>query len=231
MLPSHRVRRTTACRRCTAPGPAASYRNRGDGTFAVATAAAGMAREFGPALGRGDRRRERGWLDRHLRRQRSAGEPALGEPAATARFAIWRRCGAWRSARRGRPRRIWGWTSATSTTTATRTCSSRSSPSQGSTLYVNDGSGLFAERSAAAGIRHPSLPFTGFGAGWLDFDNDGWLDLLAGQRPGRRDASTVPTPARCFRSINGISSSGTAETARFEDVSARAGTVLRGCPR
>ena len=25
----------------------------------------------------------------------------------------------------------------------------------------------------------PSFRFTGFGTGWLDFDNDGWLDLLA----------------------------------------------------
>ena len=50
---------------------------------------------------------------------------------------------------------------------------------QGSTLYVNDGTGLFRERSAALGIRAPSLPFTGFGAGWIDIDNDGWLDIVA----------------------------------------------------
>ena len=49
---------------------------------------------------------------------------------------------------------------------------------QGDDLYVNDGSGTFEDRSARAGIRLPSLPFTGFGAGWFDFDNDGWLDVL-----------------------------------------------------
>jgi hypothetical protein len=50
---------------------------------------------------------------------------------------------------------------------------------QGSTLYVNVGSGLFEDQSARQGIRVPSLPYTGFGAAWLDFDNDGWLDLMA----------------------------------------------------
>ncbi len=46
------------------------------------------------------------------------------------------------------------------------------------TIYVNDGRGLFEDRSAASGLGAPSLALTGFGAGWLDFDNDGWLDLL-----------------------------------------------------
>ena len=29
------------------------------------------------------------------------------------------------------------------------------------------------------GVGAPSLPYTGFGTAWVDFDNDGWLDLLA----------------------------------------------------
>src|SRR5438034_8500127 len=29
-----------------------------------------------------------------------------------------------------------------------------------------------------SGIRLSSLPYTGFGAAWFDFDNDGWLDIL-----------------------------------------------------
>ena len=50
---------------------------------------------------------------------------------------------------------------------------------QGSSLYVNDGTGLFEEQSVRTLIRLPSLPYTGFGAAWFDFDNDGWLDILA----------------------------------------------------
>ena len=48
-----------------------------------------------------------------------------------------------------------------------------------STLYVNDGDGLFTDAGMPAGLDTPSLPMTGFGTGWLDFDNDGDLDLLA----------------------------------------------------
>ncbi len=66
---------------------------------------------------------------------------------------------------------------------------------QGSDLYVNDGAGVFEEQSARTGIRAPSLPLTGFGVGWLDFDNDGWLDVLTVNgtvtRDPQRPAGTV----------------------------------------
>ena len=46
------------------------------------------------------------------------------------------------------------------------------------TLYRNDGEGQFADVSAAAGLLQMSLPHVSFGAGFLDHDNDGDLDLL-----------------------------------------------------
>jgi hypothetical protein len=46
------------------------------------------------------------------------------------------------------------------------------------TLYHNEGRGFFSDISFAAGLGRPSLPFVGFGTGFLDFDNDGDLDLL-----------------------------------------------------
>lgn len=46
------------------------------------------------------------------------------------------------------------------------------------TLYVNDGTGLFEDRTALSGLSAPSLPFTGFGTNWIDYDNDSRLDLL-----------------------------------------------------
>jgi len=45
------------------------------------------------------------------------------------------------------------------------------------TLYLNQG-GDFRDATAASGLGPPSLPSTGFGAGWIDFDGDGTLDLL-----------------------------------------------------
>ena len=73
---------------------------------------------------------------------------------------------------------------------------------EGHDLYVNDGSGIFDSRAAALGLRAPTLPYTGFGAAWFDFDNDGWLDHSHGQWdgstdrcPGARERSASASPA------------------------------------
>jgi len=47
-------------------------------------------------------------------------------------------------------------------------------------LYHNDGKGLFSDVSYPAGVARPSLPFLGWGDAFLDYDNDGWLDLIVG---------------------------------------------------
>ena len=46
------------------------------------------------------------------------------------------------------------------------------------TLYVNEGAGLFVDRTVEAGLAVASLPYTSFGMAWFDYDNDSWLDLL-----------------------------------------------------
>jgi hypothetical protein len=46
------------------------------------------------------------------------------------------------------------------------------------TLYINDGQGWFEDRTVAMGLANPSFAFTGFGTAWMDYDRDGWLDLL-----------------------------------------------------
>jgi hypothetical protein len=45
-------------------------------------------------------------------------------------------------------------------------------------LFRNDGTGMFDEVAYKAGIAESSIPFVGFGDGFLDYDNDGWKDLL-----------------------------------------------------
>ena len=47
-----------------------------------------------------------------------------------------------------------------------------------STLYVNDGRARFSDGTANAGLAQTTFPFTSFGTAWLDYDNDGWLDIL-----------------------------------------------------
>jgi hypothetical protein len=46
------------------------------------------------------------------------------------------------------------------------------------TLFVNLGDGLFEDRTVRSGLAAPTLAANGFGTGWLDIDNDGWLDLV-----------------------------------------------------
>jgi hypothetical protein len=46
------------------------------------------------------------------------------------------------------------------------------------TLYRNDGDSSFTDVSFKAGLGSPTIPFLGWGTGFLDFDNDGLLDLF-----------------------------------------------------
>jgi hypothetical protein len=46
------------------------------------------------------------------------------------------------------------------------------------TLYINGGGGMFQDGTQEAGLGTPSWPFTSFGTRFLDYDNDGRLDLL-----------------------------------------------------
>lgn len=45
-------------------------------------------------------------------------------------------------------------------------------------LFNNDGTGIFTDDSYQSGIAEASIPFVKFGDGFLDYDNDGWKDLL-----------------------------------------------------
>ena len=45
-------------------------------------------------------------------------------------------------------------------------------------VYRNDGKGSFEDVSYQTKIAQPTLPFVGFADGFLDYDNDGWLDLF-----------------------------------------------------
>ncbi|HEY2934727.1 MAG TPA: CRTAC1 family protein [Acidobacteriota bacterium] len=49
---------------------------------------------------------------------------------------------------------------------------------EGCSLFVNSGSGVFSDETARRGLLQPTFLFTGFGAGWIDSDNDGNLDLF-----------------------------------------------------
>ena len=45
-------------------------------------------------------------------------------------------------------------------------------------LFRNDGDASFTDVSYKAGVAEPTIPFVGWGDAFLDYDNDGWLDLF-----------------------------------------------------
>ncbi len=46
------------------------------------------------------------------------------------------------------------------------------------TLYRNDGDSNFTDITFQAGLGEPTIPFLGWGTSFLDFNNDGWKDLI-----------------------------------------------------
>lgn len=85
------------------------------------------------------------------------------------------------------------------------------------TLYLNDG-GNFEDITATTGLAAASVAFTGFGTGFVDFDNDGVLDAYVGNgRVGRGLPTPIPfaEPNHLFRGLGG---------ARFELVATGGGT-------
>jgi len=49
---------------------------------------------------------------------------------------------------------------------------------EGVTLFRNDGHGFFDDRTAQYRLAQSTFGSTGYGVGFLDYDNDGWLDLF-----------------------------------------------------
>lgn len=45
-------------------------------------------------------------------------------------------------------------------------------------VYRNDGPDSYSDESYSSGIAAQTIPFLGWGAGFIDFDNDGWKDIF-----------------------------------------------------
>jgi hypothetical protein len=78
-------------------------------------------------------------------------------------------------------------------------------------LFRNNGKGAFEDASASSGLLNLSRPWSGWGCGLVDLDNDGWLDVFVAC--GGLDVSE-PQPNRVLHNQGG----------RFTDVSADAGS-------
>ena len=157
--------------------PGRLYQNRGDGTFVDVTVASGIAREFGPALGsiafdaNGD-----GWPDLYIANDGSDNQlwinrrnGTFDNRAVIAGVAV---NGA------GRAEGSMGVDAADFDGDGDEDLITTNLTGEGMTLYANDGSGTFVDVAARMGLRAATLRNTGFGTRWIDFDNDGTLDIM-----------------------------------------------------
>ncbi|MFW6175792.1 MAG: CRTAC1 family protein [Acidobacteriota bacterium] len=94
------------------------------------------------------------------------------------------------------------------------------------TFFRNEGDGLFLDRTAATALGPPGVERTAFGAGFLDWDNDGRLDVMVvngavtviEEQARRGEAYPLAQPNQLFRNRGGL---------QYEDVTGEAGEVFR----
>jgi enediyne biosynthesis protein E4 len=199
-------------------------RNRGDGTFEDTTVKAGLFAADGPALGvaiadyNGD-----GWLDLYVANDETPNQLWINQRDGTFRDeALLAGCAV---SGDGRPQASMGVDAGDYDGDGDEDLVMDNLSGEGNTLYRNDGGGTFQDVSRSSGLQAPSWKLTGFGAAWLDFDNDSLLDLLvvngavklieAQARSGER--LPLRQEKQLFHNMGG---------GRFEEIGARAGTVF-----
>jgi hypothetical protein len=204
--------------------PSRLYRNQGGGRFVDVTIAAGLGRPFGPALGaatadfNGD-----GWIDLFVANDEQENQLWINQHDGT--FSNTALLAGVALGPNGERKANMGVDAGDFDNDGDEDLFVTELINQGSSLFVNDGTGVFEEQSMRLGVRRPSLPFTGFGAAWLDVDNDGWLDVLSVNGDVNQNAKDLsrkddPFPLGqrklLLRNVSG----------RFEDVTDRAGRVF-----
>ena len=205
------------------PQPDRLFHNRGDGTFADVTLEAGMGRDYGPGLGASTADFDNdGWIDLFVANDQQENQLWINQRDGTFR----NRALLWGTAlgATGVAKADMGVDAGDFDNDGDEDLFITELTGQGSTLYVNDG-GMFKDQSAVRGIRAASLPYTGFGAGWLDIDNDGWLDVIAVngtvtldlEAYGPDNPFALDQRNQVFRNHGGE---------RFEDVTERAGEAF-----
>ncbi len=180
------------------------YRNNGDGTFTDVTRKAGVFTTAGKGLGVvfGDYNND-GWADIYVANDsvpnflyRNQGNGTFEEVSMWAGVAV---------NGEGRPEAGMGTDMGDYDNDGRLDIFVANLDVESNTLYHNGGQGLFADRTFESGQGQPSLPFVGFGAAFLDYDNDGDLDVIVANghildnASYFRDDATYAQPNLLFR--------------------------------
>ena len=204
--------------------PSHLFHNNGNGTFTDITAKAGMAAEYGAALGvstadfNGD-----GWIDIHVSNDSTPNQLWINQKNGT--FKNTAPLAGTAVSPEGEAKASMGVDAGDFDNDGDEDLFIGELLGQGADMYVNDGTGTFSDDSARTGLRAPSLAVTTFGAGWLDVDNDGWLDVVtvngavthAVEALARKERFALQQKKQVFHNLG---------NGRFEDATARTGEAF-----
>jgi len=202
--------------------PSRLFRNEGNGKFVDVSSAAGLGAAFGNGLGVtcADFDND-GWVDLYVANDgtanqlwRNMGDGTFEDTALMAGAAY---------SADGRAEAGMGVTAADFDGDGDEDLFMTHLAQETNTLYVNNGRGEFRDETDRSGLGAVSMPYTGFGSSWFDYDNDGRLDLFVANGAVTIVESLRGTPYP-FRQRNLLLRGG--EGGRYQDVSAQAGAAL-----
>lgn len=159
------------------PAPDRLFRNLGGAVFEDVTLRAGLSREFGAGLGvvSGDFNRD-GWVDLYVANDGLPNQLWINRKNGT--FVNEALLSGVALNRMGKAEAGMGVDAADFDGDGDEDLFVSHLNGETNTVYVNDGDGNFEDRSIETQLAAASFPYTGFGAGWVDYDNDGRLDVL-----------------------------------------------------
>lgn len=173
------------------------YRNLGDGTFEDVSKKAGIHAAEGRALGviAADYDND-GWQDVYIANDSSANQLWINQKDGTFKDTAMLAGAALNQT--GMPEASMGVDAGDFDNDGDEDLFMTHLGNQTNTIYSNNGKGWFEDLSNLTGLGSPSLPFTGFGTAWFDYDNDSHLDLFiangAVKRPDKKDPPDVMEP-------------------------------------
>jgi len=153
------------------------FRNLGDGTFEDATERLGLNADYGAALGvvTGDFDGD-GWIDLYVANDGSENQLWMNRGGASFENVALLSGSALNGA--GDPEAGMGVAAGDYDNDGDEDLFVAHLTQETSTLYRTDPGASFTDVTVQAGLGQTTWQATGFGTGWFDYDNDGYLDLL-----------------------------------------------------
>jgi hypothetical protein len=204
------------------PVPSRLYHNDGNGHFTDVTERAGVHKAYGAGLGvaTGDYN-EDGWLDLYVANDATPNQLWINQRNGTFSDEGLLSGAAFNAS--GNPEGSMGIASGDFNLDGHEDLFVTNIIGETYALYVNDGHAVFEDARVRTGLAALTAPYTGFGTDWIDYDNDGLLDLFVTNgavniiEAQRGQPLPFKMPNQLFHNTGG----------RFEDVGGAGGPIFK----